>query len=369
MIMWLALSKWKEICKIVNVKDRHPTADLLKKVICEKEMIDPKVSKLFALWMVGKDLGINISFAKLELRLRPRMNLIRVFNKWKRWCEKYAHNTTDLDFRFVFRREALIDRDIEAKSIKDETTMKLMFGEARVNIMRGRYPCSPQDAIILASYILQAVKGNFDHDSYRPGQYLDGLWNIVPQYLSRVYNPKEWENRIVLEYEKLIGLDSKQCYNLYLNYVRQWSIYGSTWLQACLTVPQDGFFERRKEHILVGVNADGIHVVDLDKKSVLMSESFDNLAWDVSADRLDLEYGPEDKPSYITLITPQALLIDDLASKAISIIESLDEIERVKTNLHGGGQRRATIVGPDAVRHEFMGSPRISYSRPSNATA
>lgn len=57
----------------------------------------------------------------------------------------------------------------------------------------------------------------------------------------------------------------------YLQYVRQWPIYGCAFFHACQQVPPNGYFEHRFEHWLVGVSAENVVITDLDRNVPLPS--------------------------------------------------------------------------------------------------
>lgn len=52
---------------------------------------------------------------------------------------------------------------------------------------------------------------------------------------------------------------------LYLQLVRQWPFYGSTYFIACSEIPPKGYFEHRTETLYVAINSDGINVINADK--------------------------------------------------------------------------------------------------------
>lgn len=103
------------------------------------------------------------------------MNLYEMVEKWPRWLEKYTHTTDDSDkssgaYKFVFKREAMATKDQE-RQLTDETAIKLLYGEARNNIMNGRYPIhnSVEDAISLAALQMQVNYGDFNAAKHGPG--------------------------------------------------------------------------------------------------------------------------------------------------------------------------------------------------------
>jgi len=75
----------------------------------------------------------------------------------------------------------------------------------------------------------------------------------------------DWEARVLEEYEKQSGKPEMIAQLLYLQVVRQWPIYGSTFFISCLSIPPRGFFEHRAETLYIAVNAEGITITDADK--------------------------------------------------------------------------------------------------------
>jgi hypothetical protein len=150
----------------------------------------------------------------------------------------------------------------------------------------------------------------------------------------KTYSFIEWEKFLVAEYRRFVGISVLDMQHSYLKYVREWPIYGSVFFPACKDVPPEGFFELRTDHHLICVNSDGIFVIDDDNHKIIVSEMYDNIAWDISHDYITLEYGPQNKPILSTFITPQIKLVDDMASKAVEVIEKLiaaEENDRIAT--------------------------------------
>lgn len=93
-----------------------------------------------------------------------------------------------------------------------------------------------------------------------------------------------------------------------------------------MTPPPDGFFERREEFLLIGINADGIHIIDEERSKLLVSETYESLAWEKRPSSILVEYGPVDDPISRIFISPQFELIDNLASKAVEALEKIDQM-------------------------------------------
>ncbi|KAJ3072240.1 FERM domain-containing protein 8 [Podochytrium sp. JEL0797] len=159
----------------LDFHQRFPAGEVKAEDVCrsivERQAISEEAAPIFALWIVGKD---------LEIQIRPRANLLKVIEDWHDLVVKYTHfpQAVDPDHMFnrywlIFRREASLCKKVEREiTLKDTIALKMLFGEAKRNIVTGRYPCSVKDAINLAALQLQASIGNCDAMRCPPGYIL-----------------------------------------------------------------------------------------------------------------------------------------------------------------------------------------------------
>ncbi|KAJ3028438.1 UNVERIFIED_CONTAM: FERM domain-containing protein 8 [Siphonaria sp. JEL0065] len=159
----------------LDIQQRFRPHDLKCETICdaivERQGISKEAAPLFALWIVGKD---------LEIQIRPRANLLQVVEDWPRLVVKYTHypQAVDSDHMFnrywlIFRREASVCKKLEREiTLKDTNMLKMLYGEAKRNIITGRYPCTVKDAVNLAALQLQSSIGNYDQLRCPPGYIL-----------------------------------------------------------------------------------------------------------------------------------------------------------------------------------------------------
>ncbi|KAJ3298632.1 hypothetical protein HDU76_006436, partial [Blyttiomyces sp. JEL0837] len=89
------------------------TAASVCEVIAEKEGVLLEHRKFFALWVVGRD---------VELQLQPQVNLFQVVHNWHKIVVKYTHFPQALDpnhflnrYWFIYRREASLSKEVESK--------------------------------------------------------------------------------------------------------------------------------------------------------------------------------------------------------------------------------------------------------------
>ncbi|KAJ3127562.1 FERM domain-containing protein 8 [Physocladia obscura] len=142
-----------------------PPADVTCQAICtnivERQGISCDAAKLFSLWIVGKD---------LEIQIRPKANILQVVEDWPRLVVKYTHAPQAVDpdhmlnrYWLIYKREASVCKQKEREIVlNDSIALKMLYGEAKRNIITGRYPCTVKDAANLAALQLQASVGNYD---------------------------------------------------------------------------------------------------------------------------------------------------------------------------------------------------------------
>jgi len=314
---------WNKEEKVLFFKNYDLTAQQVCDEMAKKQLLTQDSKSLFSLWIIGND---------LELQLKSNQDLFEIVEKFPRYVEKYTHYTGPVDWRFHYKREALLPKEDDRK-VKDPSAIKLLYSEALYNVLYSRFPCEEEEAINLAALQMQIVYGDYDPEVHKPdflvnkkfkGYFPKHILERVPILTSKS-KYAEWEEKIFKEYERHSGKPETIVELLYLQFVRQWNYYGSTFFIATSTVPPKGYFEHRTDTLYVAVNAEGIHVIQSEKYKLLHSFFYDEINWDANKDSLLIEYGPEDNPSLLTLITPQATLIASLVSKAIKNLDKKDE--------------------------------------------
>ena len=146
-----------------NVED--PTVADILTAICDKELLSPSERPLFSLWVVGKD---------LELQLRPSMGIFKVMDIWNVYVLKYTHFPEAVNAAhpinnhwFILRREASLTSAQEESMVKS-ASLQILFGEAYHCYLKKRYVCSIMDAAMLAGVQLQADYGDSATSSLNP---------------------------------------------------------------------------------------------------------------------------------------------------------------------------------------------------------
>jgi hypothetical protein len=135
-------------------------------------------------------------------------------------------------------------------------------------------------------------------------------------------------------------------------------------------MPPDGFFELRTSHLWIAVNEGTIVIIDDDKHKVLWSGQYEDIEWECTPDTITVEMTRDNKKLGSTLITPQAHLIDSLASRAIYLIEKTERLAllantkpalSVATGAHANGYQGSLIspAPPSAQNSLLPASPMV----------
>lgn len=241
--------------------------------------------------------------------------------------EKYTHaSKNSLESRLIYKREAMTTVEDE-KRCKDLVAIRLLYGEARKNVLSGRYPVSVDDATRLAAWQLQLNYGDYSvrkhgHSTSFVAQSIPG---IVPEYVYRHVRANELEAKIIQHWASPdYRLPEVEAYHAFLDICREMPTYGATFFPACKNVPPSGYFERRTDHLLIGVSPYHLSIVDMDKFKISWATTYDNLLWECTPD--SITFFPQNtdvataKSQDILLLTPQAHLVDSLASRAVYLI-------------------------------------------------
>ncbi|KAH9252424.1 hypothetical protein BASA81_009625 [Batrachochytrium salamandrivorans] len=240
------------------------TAGDVANAIAEKEGLNFHESCLFSLWVVSKD---------LELQFRPKQDIFALLLFWNRWMMKYTHFPEADDpshpinrHWFIYRREASVSL-VEESSQKSDIVARLLYGEARRNVLTRRWTCTQADAVTLAAIQLQITHGDYIREKFPHGCLLnDGrLEHLLPMDMLIKMRPNQWESSILNSYSQWQGLSSSEARNAFLETVRSWPCYGCSFFPACMELPPSGFFEYRTQNYFIGLNYSGIVIVDFDQ--------------------------------------------------------------------------------------------------------
>ncbi|KAI9208087.1 FERM central domain-containing protein [Polychytrium aggregatum] len=331
--------------------DQTLYVQMILDAVAARVNISPENKSLFGLWVVGRD---------LELQLRPKMDIFELMFRWTMWTEKYTHypecgvpqHPINRHW-FVYRREISITKQIES-TVTEEACIRLLYGEAKRNVLTGRFPCTVQEAIQLAGIQLQIMQGDSDPERH-PYGYLtqNDTWKqIIPFQHHRAMGHSKWEAHIGTEYAKHKGNSVMDGQLKYLAVVRKWPAYGCAFFPVSQEVPPFGFFEFRIQRWLIGISSEHLVVIDKDKSKYVLVESVNDLKWKYSPDTVVFHYMRDGTVHQLRVVSPQSALVHNVALR-MKYLHKKREIGMVSAISGEPASARA----PSAVASTSMGMP------------
>jgi len=224
-------------------------------------------------------------------------------------CDLMAIWTTDNNTAankacaFVFKKKIFL-RDDE-REMQDLIAKHHVYIQALHSVIESEYPCSVEDAIKLAGLQVQITYG--DH---RPGTHLVGflsanLKQFVPKDLFGSKKPNDWESLIFKAHALNLGKSEEDAKTEYLDIVKQWPFYGTTFYPPCKTIG----IKKIPAKVIIGVNAEGILLLKKDKELVSTHPFTEICSWASSSTTFAFEFGSQTESQKYTFETKQGAII------------------------------------------------------------
>ncbi|XP_021541214.1 FERM domain-containing protein 8 [Neomonachus schauinslandi] len=328
----------------------------------------------FALWLVSP---------LLEVQLKPKHQPYKLGRQWPelllRFTDAPADHVAVDEPSLQFRRNVFFPKRRELQ-IHDEEVLRLLYEEAKGNVLAARYPCDLEDCEALGALVCRVQLG-----PYQPGQptactLREKLDSFLPAHLckrghglfaalrGRGAKAGTGEEGLLNAYgqvKEAVGSDSERGaslsphYRAYLLKSHELPFYGCAFFHGEVDKPAQGFLHRGgRKPVAVAISLEGVHVIDSREKHVLLGLRFQELSWDHTS--------PEEEESVLWLEfdgdnegTPVNKLLK-IYSKQAELMSSLIEycIELNQTSEPAAPQEN--VSGPPAA----TGSPPPPTQRP-----
>ncbi|CAL8282149.1 unnamed protein product [Arctogadus glacialis] len=246
----------------------------------------------FALWLCSP---------LLELQLKPRHQPYKLCRQWQdllyRFTEASAEDISQDEPCLQYRRNVFYPKSKELL-VEDPGVLRLLYEEARGNILSDRYPCDPDHwtglgALALAldegphldTQTLAAVLKEKKLVSFLPASVAFGAGGLLSTLRGRGRRQAALEHKLLDEYRKTCSgaSDGPSLLHQYLGTCHALPYYGSAFFSGEIDRPAQGLLQRaRRKAVSVGVSLDGVYVMDVKEKHVLLGLLFSQLSWDHS---------------------------------------------------------------------------------------
>jgi len=132
------------------------------------------------------------------------------------------------------------------------------------------------------------------------------LKQFVPKDLIAQKKPTEWEALIFKAHALNTGKSEEDAKSEYLDIVKQWPFYGTTFYPPCKTI---GNNKKIPSKVIIGVNAEGILLLKKDKELVSTHPFTEICSWASSSTTFAFEFGSQTESQKYTFETKQGAII------------------------------------------------------------
>ncbi|KAF6103428.1 FERM domain containing 8 [Phyllostomus discolor] len=272
------------------------SAHELHRAIREVLQLPDVAMDIFALWLVSP---------LLEVQLKPKHQPYKLGRQWPELLLRFTDAPDDDvatdEPSLQFRRNVFFPKRRELQ-IHDEEVLRLLYEEAKGNVLAARYPCDMEDCEALGALVCRVQLGPF-----RPGQptactLREQLDSFLPAHLcrrghrlfaalrGRGAKAGASEQGLLNAYRKVQEVAGGDCeleaslrthYHAYLRKCHELPYYGCAFFHGEVDKPAQGFLHRGgRKPVTVAISLEGVHVIDNREKHVLLGLRFQELSWD-----------------------------------------------------------------------------------------
>ncbi|XP_016063900.1 PREDICTED: FERM domain-containing protein 8 isoform X2 [Miniopterus natalensis] len=271
------------------------SAHELHRTIREVLQLPDIALETFALWLVSP---------LLEVQLKPKHQPYKLGRQWPELLLRF----TDAPFDDVatdepslqFRRNVFFPKRRELQ-IHDEEVLRLLYEEAKGNVLAARYPCDVEDCEALGALVCRVQFGPFQPgqptactlreqlDSFLPAHLCKRGHGLFAALRGRGAKAGPSEQGLLNAYRKVKEEASasereaslRTHYHAYLTKCHELPYYGCAFFHGEVDKPAQGFLHRgRRKPVTIAISLEGVHVIDNREKHVLLGLRFQELSWD-----------------------------------------------------------------------------------------
>nr|XP_037274519.1 putative FERM domain-containing protein FRMD8P1 [Rhipicephalus microplus] len=327
-----------KVCLCVEVSNvQLATAHEIVDIIAEDDTeinFPAQVKDIFALWVTSP---------LLELQLKPDHRPYLIRERWSEYLKKYTFATKQqLDSDepvLTLQRNVFLEKSKE-KEITDLKLLKMLFAEAKGNVLDGRYPCETEDCMVLGAIQARLELGPYDPLKHTPEFFRSRIRDFLPEHACRSHwfllglGAKNGPERRLSEHYKAIASNVKESRLMrkYLEFCWAFPYYGSAFFSGQVERPVTGIASLMNHYdlpVLVAINRDGVHVMDPSQPVVLLSLPYKQLSWDYACPTqpdnpdclpclfLQFQLPGQNETSVLQIFSRQAVLMDALISTIV----------------------------------------------------
>uniref|UniRef100_A0A3P9H314 FERM domain-containing protein 8 n=1 Tax=Oryzias latipes TaxID=8090 RepID=A0A3P9H314_ORYLA len=269
------------------------TVQELGRSVREALQIPESLHDAFAFWLCSP---------LLELQLKARHQPYKLCRQWQdllyRFTEASEDDIAQDEPYLQYRRNVFYPKSKELQ-IEDEGVLRLLYEEAKNNILTGRYPCDPEHWTGLGALAFAQEEGlNINSNqftttvrekkltSFLPEHVVLGSGGLLSTLRGKSRRLAELEGNLAEEYRKICVTAGSSpgpapLLHQYLSMCHALPYYGCAFFFGEIDKPAQGILQRgKRKAVSVGICLDGVYVIDMKEKHVLLGLRFSELSWD-----------------------------------------------------------------------------------------
>ncbi|KAF7238553.1 FERM domain-containing protein 8 [Varanus komodoensis] len=185
--------------------------------------------------------------------------------------------------------------------IQDEDILRLLYEEAKFNILEGRYPFDLVDCEALGALVCRVNLGPYDPNLHTAFFLKERLDSFLPAHLCRRGHgllaalwrrggarPPADEQGLLRAFRGVpeegaceAPLPLPKLYRAYLQKCHELPYYGCAFFSGEIEKPAQGLLHRGgRKAVMVAISLEGVYIIDSKEKHVLLGLRFQELSWD-----------------------------------------------------------------------------------------
>ncbi|KAM9211289.1 LOW QUALITY PROTEIN: FERM domain-containing protein 8 [Leptosomus discolor] len=267
-----------------------PTAGELLRRLQGALRLPPPAAEALALWLVSP---------LLEVQLKPRHRPLRLVRQWPELLLRLSLGSPGDIARdepcLQLRRNVFFPKGRELElAEEEEEVLRLLYEEARGNVLGGRYPVDPPEAEELGALACRLRLGPFRPGHHTPhslrpllGELLPpapgrgGLWGALRR---RGPRPPPPEEGLLQAFARTPGPQEPPAalYRAFLRRCHPLPYYGCAFFPGAIDRPPGGLLGRGGlRPVSVAVGMEGVTIIDPREKHVLLTLTYPELSWEL----------------------------------------------------------------------------------------
>uniref|UniRef100_G1MGN8 FERM domain-containing protein 8 n=1 Tax=Ailuropoda melanoleuca TaxID=9646 RepID=G1MGN8_AILME len=240
-----------------------------------------------------------------EVQLKPKHQPYKLGRQWPELLLRFTDASDDDvavdEPSLQFRRNVFFPKRRELQ-IHDEEVLRLLYEEAKGNVLAARYPCDVEDCEALGALVCRVQLGPYQPgqptacalreklDSFLPAHLCKRGQGLFAAFRGRGAKAATGEQGLLNAYcrvKEAVGADGERGaslsphYRAYLLKSHELPFYGCAFFHGEVDKPAQGFLHRGgRKPVAVAISLEGVHVIDSREKHVLLGLRFQELSWD-----------------------------------------------------------------------------------------